>query len=73
MPRELTRSELADAIPCPIGSVDWLAGRAGVTPIRTERRNGQDWRIWGADAVARMRRAKRKQRRTAGRARKGGK
>lgn len=69
--RGLTRAELADAIPCPVGSVTYWAAIAGVQPLRYETRSGQSWRVWSVDAVAKMRRAV-KQRRTAGRARKGG-
>ncbi len=71
MDEVLTTAELAEAIPCPRGSVDYLAGLAGVQP-RREVRNGQSWKLWPSAAVPKLRRV-RKQRRKARRARKGGK
>lgn len=58
MGKELTTAELEKAVPCPRGSITYLALKAGIRPLRHERRGGHVWKIWPACAVPAIRRVR---------------
>lgn len=58
MGKELTTAELADAVPCPRGSVAHDAALANVQPSRRIAKDGSEWKLWPAHAVRAIRRVR---------------